>query len=135
MSLMHNMYSPFGSDKLQVLVVQEKYCASTSVGAWKLPTGFIHEVLILIIMYFQVNHIWQATLFFPVLCFTKRRFMFLSVWGDLFWSCERSQGGNWCKKKRSTFSFFLCLMSNKISTECTAYCCADWYRVRGSHIF
>ncbi|XP_018679909.2 nudix hydrolase 8 [Musa acuminata AAA Group] len=27
----------------EVLVVQEKYCSSTSVGAWKLPTGFIHE--------------------------------------------------------------------------------------------
>ncbi|PAN07396.1 hypothetical protein PAHAL_1G332500 [Panicum hallii] len=30
------------NDKMEVLVVQEKYSASTSLGAWKLPTGFIH---------------------------------------------------------------------------------------------
>ncbi|KAG6501780.1 nudix hydrolase 8-like isoform X1 [Zingiber officinale] len=31
------------SEKNEILVVQEKYCSSTSVGGWKLPTGFIHE--------------------------------------------------------------------------------------------
>ncbi|WVZ74361.1 hypothetical protein U9M48_022554 [Paspalum notatum var. saurae] len=30
------------NDKMEVLVVQEKYAASSLVGAWKLPTGFIH---------------------------------------------------------------------------------------------
>ena len=33
------------NELLQVLVVQEKYCASAFVGEWKLPTGFIVEVL------------------------------------------------------------------------------------------
>uniref|UniRef100_A0A0A9F8S6 Nudix hydrolase domain-containing protein n=1 Tax=Arundo donax TaxID=35708 RepID=A0A0A9F8S6_ARUDO len=28
---------------MEVLVVQEKYSASTLLGAWKLPTGLIHE--------------------------------------------------------------------------------------------
>ncbi|XP_038982421.1 nudix hydrolase 8-like isoform X1 [Phoenix dactylifera] len=31
------------NDKNEVLVVQEKYCASTFAGLWKLPTGFILE--------------------------------------------------------------------------------------------
>ncbi|KAH7687562.1 Mn(2+)-dependent ADP-ribose/CDP-alcohol diphosphatase protein [Dioscorea alata] len=31
------------NEKDEVLVVQEKYCSSTSEGVWKLPTGFIHE--------------------------------------------------------------------------------------------
>uniref|UniRef100_A0A0A9BYZ0 Nudix hydrolase domain-containing protein n=1 Tax=Arundo donax TaxID=35708 RepID=A0A0A9BYZ0_ARUDO len=31
------------NDQMEVLVVQEKYSASTLLGAWKLPTGFIHE--------------------------------------------------------------------------------------------
>ncbi|KAJ1280256.1 hypothetical protein BS78_04G217000 [Paspalum vaginatum] len=30
------------NDQMEVLVVQEKYSASSLVGAWKLPTGFIH---------------------------------------------------------------------------------------------
>ncbi|XP_042408987.1 nudix hydrolase 8-like isoform X2 [Zingiber officinale] len=39
---------PLGRSELvpiavKILVVQEKYCSSTSVGGWKLPTGFIHE--------------------------------------------------------------------------------------------
>ena len=32
------------NDQLQVLVVQEKYCAPAFVGLWKIPTGFIVEV-------------------------------------------------------------------------------------------
>eukprot|EP00268_Persea_americana_P049765 TRINITY_DN5347_c0_g2_i5.p1 TRINITY_DN5347_c0_g2~~TRINITY_DN5347_c0_g2_i5.p1 ORF type:complete len:193 (-),score=47.65 TRINITY_DN5347_c0_g2_i5:282-860(-) len=31
------------NEKNEVLVVQEKYCASAFVGEWKLPTGFIVE--------------------------------------------------------------------------------------------
>ncbi|XP_072960111.1 nudix hydrolase 8-like [Typha angustifolia] len=31
------------NDQNEVLVVQEKYCASSLCGVWKLPTGFIHE--------------------------------------------------------------------------------------------
>ncbi|XP_078163814.1 nudix hydrolase homolog 8 isoform X1 [Carex rostrata] len=31
------------NDQNQVLVVQEKYCDSALLGAWKLPTGFIQE--------------------------------------------------------------------------------------------
>ncbi|CAN6232709.1 unnamed protein product [Urochloa humidicola] len=30
------------NDRMEILVVQEKYSASTLPGAWKLPTGFIH---------------------------------------------------------------------------------------------
>ncbi|CAL4967936.1 unnamed protein product [Urochloa decumbens] len=30
------------NDQMEVLVVQEKYSDSTLLGAWKLPTGFIH---------------------------------------------------------------------------------------------
>ncbi|KAL6911921.1 hypothetical protein ACP4OV_000726 [Aristida adscensionis] len=30
------------NDQMEVLVVQEKYSASTSIGVWKLPTGFIN---------------------------------------------------------------------------------------------
>ncbi|WCJ25827.1 hypothetical protein M5689_007686 [Euphorbia peplus] len=31
------------NDKNEVLVVQEKFCAPSSEGLWKIPTGFIHE--------------------------------------------------------------------------------------------
>lgn len=31
------------NDKDEILVVQEKYCASSLLGLWKIPTGFIHE--------------------------------------------------------------------------------------------
>jgi hypothetical protein len=34
------------STLVQVLVVQEKYSASSLLGAWKLPTGFVHAVRI-----------------------------------------------------------------------------------------
>jgi hypothetical protein len=29
---------------VKVLVVQEKHCSSATLGLWKIPTGFIHEV-------------------------------------------------------------------------------------------
>ncbi|XP_059645671.1 nudix hydrolase 8 isoform X2 [Cornus florida] len=32
------------NDKNEVLVVQEKHCAPSLLGLWKLPTGFIHEI-------------------------------------------------------------------------------------------
>ncbi|XP_065857494.1 nudix hydrolase 8-like [Euphorbia lathyris] len=31
------------NDQNEVLVVQEKFCAPSSEGLWKIPTGFIHE--------------------------------------------------------------------------------------------
>lgn len=32
---------------VKVLVVQEKHCSPATLGLWKIPTGFIHEVCML----------------------------------------------------------------------------------------
>lgn len=81
--------------------MQEKHCAPAFVGLWKIPTGFLLEVLLFYFISDAPTSNRKSLLklnisicLFFILC---QLFYLVSVRGDFYRSCKRSQGGNWGK--------------------------------------